>query len=200
MRPLLAVVVAALCAFALLAFLQPLAAMVNDCHIGSYRLADGRTVDIAPSDGETLRWRLFAGETGQLHKQADGTWTSSFGWTDRADGTSVAFADCDDITFGKDSGKRIAFDVSDTSFESGGVKLVGRLIMPKGSGKIPVVVLIHGSEHDSALDSYALQRMFPAQGIGAFAYDKRGTGRSGGTYTQNFNVLADDAISAMTEA
>ncbi|HEY6617968.1 MAG TPA: alpha/beta hydrolase [Steroidobacteraceae bacterium] len=80
------------------------------------------------------------------------------------------------------------------------MKLVGRLIMPKGSGKIPVVVLVHGSEHDSALDSYALQRMFPAQGIGAFVYDKRGTGVSGGTYTQDFNVLADDAIAAMKEA
>ena len=58
--------------------------------------------------------------------------------------------------------------------------------MPKGGGKVPVVVLVHGSEHDSALDFYALQRMFPAQGIGAFVYDKRGTGASGGTYTQDF--------------
>ena len=200
MRPLLAIVVAALCAFALLRSLAAMADVVNDCHIGSYRLADGRTVDIAASEGDTLRWRLFTGETGQLHKQADGTWKSTLGWTGRADGTSVAFADCDDISFGKDSGKRIAFDVSDTSFESGGVKLVGRLITPKGSGKIPVVILIHGSEHDSALDSYALQRMLPAQGIGAFVYDKRGTGRSGGTYTQDFSMLANDAIAAMREA
>ncbi|HEX3756416.1 MAG TPA: CocE/NonD family hydrolase [Rhizomicrobium sp.] len=173
---------------------------MSDCHIGSYRLADGRTVDIAPSDGDTLRWRLFTGETGQLQKRADGTWTSTFGWTGRPDITTVAFADCDDISFGKESGKRIAFDVSDTSFESGGVKLMGRLIMPKGSGKVPVVILIHGSEHNSALDSYALQRMFPAQGIGAFVYDKRGTGRSGGTYTQDFSMLAKDAVVAMREA
>jgi hypothetical protein len=80
------------------------------------------------------------------------------------------------------------------------VKLVGRLVMPKGSGKVPVVVLVHGSETDSALESYALQRMFPAQGIGAFVYDKRGTGLSGGHYTQDFNVLANDAIIAMNEA
>jgi hypothetical protein len=33
-----------------------------------------------------------------------------------------------------------------------------------------------------------------------FVYDKRGTGVSGGTYTQDFNVLADDAIAAMREA
>ena len=199
MRPLLTVFVAALCGFTLLRSFA-IADVVKDCHIGSYSLADGRTVDIAPSEGKTLRWRLFTGETGQLHKQADGTWTSTFGWTGRPDGTSVAFADCDNISFGKDSGKRIAFDVSDTSFESGGVKLAGRLIMPKGGDKIPLVILVHGSEHDSALDSYALQRMFPAQGIGAFVYDKRGTGRSGGTYTQDFSTLANDAIIAMREA
>jgi dienelactone hydrolase len=174
----------------------------RDCHVGSYRLSNGRTVDVAPSDGNTLRWRTFTGETGQLHPQANGTWTSTYGWTDHSDGRTVSFSDCDkgEIIFGNESGRRIAFDVRDAAFESNGVKLVGRLIMPTGSGKIPVVVLVHGSEHDSALDSYALQRMFPAQGVGAFVYDKRGTGVSGGTYTQDFEVLAGDAVAAMKEA
>jgi uncharacterized protein len=172
----------------------------KDCHIGSYRLADGRAVDIAPSEGDTLRWRLFTGETGQLHKQKDGSWKSTYGWTGRPDGMTVSFSDCDDISFGKLPGKRIAFDVNNTAFESSGVKLVGRLVMPEGGAKVPVVILIHGSEHDSALDTYALQRMFPAQGIGAFVYDKRGTGRSGGAYTQDFDILAKDAVAAMHEA
>jgi uncharacterized protein len=174
----------------------------KDCHIGSYRLNDGRAVDIAPSDGGTLRWRMFDGETGQLHPNKDGSWTSTYGWTDRPDGKAVTFSDCTqgDIGFGKNSGHRIAFDVSDTTFDSHGTKLVGRLVMPKGDGKVPVVILIHGSEHDSARDFYALQRMFPAQGIGAFVYDKRGTGASGGSYTQDFDTLADDAVVAMKEA
>ena len=174
----------------------------RDCHVGSYRLSDGRTVDVAPSDGNTLRWMTFTGERGQLHPQANGTWTSTYGWTDRPDGKTISFSDCDkgELMFGNDPGRRITLDVRATVFESNGVKLVGRLIMPQGSGKIPVVVLVHGSEHDSALDRYALQRMFPAQGIGAFVYDKRGTGVSGGTYTQDFDVLAEDAIAAMKEA
>ena len=174
----------------------------KDCHIGSYRLADGSAVDIAPSDGDTLRWRLFDGDTGQLHPQKDGTWTSTAGWTGKADGKTVAFSECakGEISFGHQSGKRIAFDVNETTFESGGVKLVGRLVMPLGSGKVPVVVLIHGSEHDSARDFYALQRMFPAQGIGAFVFDKRGTGASGGAYTQDFDVLAKDDVAALNEA
>jgi dienelactone hydrolase len=74
------------------------------------------------------------------------------------------------------------------------------LVLPKTKDKVPVVVLVHGSEHDSALDFNALQRMFPAQGIGAFVYDKRGTGASGGSYTQDFHVLASDAVAAMQEA
>ena len=191
-----------LLAVSLLAAILAAADTTNDCHIGSYRLSDGRAIDIAPSEDDTLRWRMFTGETGQLHPQKDGTWTSTYGWTNHADGKTVAFSVCDkgEITFDKQTGQRIDFNVSDTSFESKGVKLVGRLVMPKGAGKVPVVVLIHGSEHDSARDSYALQRMFPAQGIGAFVYDKRGTGASGGTYTQDFAVLADDAVSAMKEA
>ncbi len=36
--------------------------------------------------------------------------------------------------------------------------------------------------------------------MGAFVYDKRGTGASGGKYTQDFNLLANDAVAAMREA
>ena len=174
----------------------------KDCHLGSYRLSDGSAIDIAPSFENTLRWRLFDGETGQLHPAQNGTWSSTYGWTGRADGKSVAFSPCEkgEIHFDKESGQRIDFDVLDTSFQSEGTKLIGRLILPKGAAKVPVVVLVHGSEHDSAIDSYALQRMFPAQGIGAFVYDKRGTGASAGTYTQDFKVLAADAIAALNEA
>ena len=199
MKPFVAL---ALCG-PLLVFAAPsFADATKSCHIGSYRLSDGRVVDIAPSDGDTLRWRLFTGETGQLHPRKDGTWTSTYGWTNRPDGQFVSFSDCAQgrITFGKQTGTRIAFDVHDTTFQSGGVKLVGRLVMPRGDTKVPVVILVHGSEHDSALDFYALQRMFPAQGIGAFVFDKRGTGSSGGVYTQDFDALAKDDIAALQAA
>jgi hypothetical protein len=193
---------AAICGVGLLASAPAFADSTANCHVGSYRLSNGSVVDIAPSEGDTLRWRLFTGETGQLHRQADGTWDSTFGWTDRPDGKSVSFSDCEkgELRFGADTGHRIAFDITDATFVSNGVKLVGRLIVPKGRDKVPVVVLVHGSEHDSARDFYSLQRMFPAQGIGAFVYDKRGTGASGGVYTQDFETLADDAVVAMKQA
>jgi hypothetical protein len=194
---------AALAAAAMFAAQSARADAAGDCHVGSYRLAEGQVVDIAPSDGATLRWRLFTGETGQLRKRPDGTWDSTYGWTGRPDGRIVTFSDCaaGKIVFGQESGRRMAFDVTDTNFAGeGGVKLAGRLVMPRGEGKVPVVVLVHGSEKTSARDLYALQRMFPAQGIGAFVYDKRGSGASGGAYTQDFETLAGDAVKAMEEA
>ena len=192
----------ALCQILLLFAVPAMADSAINCHAGTYRLANGAAVDIAPSDDNTLRWRLLTGETGLLRQQADGTWTSSYGWTGRPDGKPVSFSDCGKggISFGKESGQRIPFHVSDATFNSGGVTLVGRLIMPQGTGKVPVVVLIHGSEHSSGIDTLFLQHIFPTLGIGAFVYDKRGTGRSGGVYTQDYNLLAADAVNAMNQA
>jgi pimeloyl-ACP methyl ester carboxylesterase len=180
----------------------PTASSHAECHIGAYRLADGSIVDIAASDPETLRWRRFDGTTGALHKTANGLWTSTSGWTGQADGKSVSFSDCGSgsIEFDGVHGERIAFDLRETTFHSRGNALAGRLVMPLGAGKVPVVVLVHGSEQDSALDTFYLQRLLPAYGVGAFVYDKRGTGRSAGTYTQDFSLLADDAVAAMGEA
>jgi uncharacterized protein len=160
----------------------------DDCHVGAYRLTDGRLVDIAPSDPNPLRWRAFTGETGSLLKNADGTWTSTFGWTGRPDGETVSFSDCamGNMRFGGTSGHRIEFDVTETVFESHGTKLVGRLILPKGSAPAPIVVLIHGSEDNSAIRFHQLQRLIPAEGVGVFVYDKRGTGAWG--YTPEENV------------
>ncbi len=178
-------------------------AETDNRYIGTYRLTDGSIVDIARSTpADTLHWRRFDGATGKLRKDGRGGWTSTYGWTDRPDGTRVSFSgeNAVQLHFNDSIGTRVAFDVTETKFESHGIPLTGRLILPKGNDRVPVVVLIHGAEHDSALDNYALQRMFPAEGIGAFVYDKRGTGKSGGTYTQVFDLLADDAVAAMHQA
>jgi pimeloyl-ACP methyl ester carboxylesterase len=174
-----------------------------DCEIGAYRLVDGEIVDIAQSEGNTLRWRKFAGTTGALHKKQDGLWTSTLGWTDRLDGHTVSFTRCTEgeIEFDRKKAYRVPFDATDTVFKGrGGTKLAGRLVLPKGNDPVPIVVLIHGAERDSARDSYALQRLLPAENVGAFVYDKRGTGGSEGKYTQDFVTLADDAVAALQEA
>jgi dienelactone hydrolase len=174
----------------------------GDCHIGAYRLTDGGAVVIDPSLGDALRWRRFDGTSGALHPGSDGVWTSTLGWTDRADGKTVSFSDCAaaGIIFDHQAGHRIAFDTTDTLFDSDGLKLAGRLVLPKGDGPVPIAVLIHGSEKYSGRDFYTLQRMLPAEGVGVFVYDKRGSGGSSGQYTQDFSLLADDAVAALREA
>jgi hypothetical protein len=175
----------------------------NDCQIGAYRFPGGEIIDIARSEGDTFRWRKFDGATGAFRKKADGSWMSTLGWTDRPDGHIVSFSNCagGEIEFDHKKARRIPFDVTDTTFKGRGeVKLAGRLVLPKGNDPVPIVVLIHGAERDSARDSYALQRLLPAENVGAFVYDKRGTGGSEGKYTQDFNTLADDAVAAMREA
>jgi uncharacterized protein len=180
---------------------QMQAESTGNCHVGTYRLADGRDVDIAPYD-ENLRWRMRDGTSGERTPTPDGNWQSTLVWTGRSDGKTVSFGDCAEgkIDFDGIGGQRIVFDVSETSFQGAGVTLVGRLVMPKGKQRVPIVVLVHGSEQDSGLETLDLQRRFPSTGIGAFVYDKRGTGASGGKYTQNFLLRADDAIAAMREA
>lgn len=90
---------------------------------------------------------------------------------------------------------------TDTSFVSAATQLAGRLVEPQGEPDAtrPLVVLVHGSEKTPAIGSvYAY--MLAAQGVSAFVYDKRGTGASAGEYTQNFELLADDAAAALHEA
>jgi dienelactone hydrolase len=181
------------------------AADTPHCEVGTYRLSDGNLLDIGPSDDDTLRWVRFDGATGTLHKAAKGTWKSTLGWTHRDDRVTASFPACGQVQFAGASGQRIDFDVTEGTFESHGVKLVGRLVMPKGKERVPIVVLLHGSEQasalsDSSLQTYFLQHMLPGDGVGAFVYDKRGTGRSGGQYTQDYSLLADDAVAALRKA
>lgn len=96
---------------------------------------------------------------------------------------------------------RVAFTETDTSFSSVGTKLAGRLIEPgkAANAKPPLVVMVHGSERTAAIGSIYAHAL-AAQGIAVFVYDKRGTGASEGEYTQNFELLAEDAAAALRHA
>jgi hypothetical protein len=201
-RRLIVCAFSAVCIGAVIAS-EPKTAGADDCQIGTYRFSDGEIIDIARSEGNTFRWRKFDGTTGVLHKKQDGSWTSTLGWTDHPDGHRVSFTGCanGEIEFDGKKACRIPFDVTDTTLEGrGGVKLAGRLVLPQGHDPVPIVVLIHGAERVSARQDYALQRLLPAENVGAFVYDKRGTGDSEGKYTQDYDTLADDAVAAMREA
>jgi pimeloyl-ACP methyl ester carboxylesterase len=97
---------------------------------------------------------------------------------------------------------QLPFTTTDTRFTSVQTQFAGRLIEPDGppvAGGRPLVVMVHGSERTSAMFSpYAYS--LAAQGLTVFVYDKRGTGGSGGDYTQNFELLAADAAAAFAHA
>jgi hypothetical protein len=78
---IVAVLVSVVFAFPLLRL--EAAEVAKSCPVGVYRFKDGRTLDVASSDDNTLRWLMFTGERGQLHPNPDGSWTSTYGWTTR---------------------------------------------------------------------------------------------------------------------
>jgi dienelactone hydrolase len=178
------------------------------CHVGLYRLADGTLVDVAPVDGAGGRWRLLDGRTGRVRQDASGAWTGTEGWTDRPARLQASFDDCppegapaDRMTFDGREARRVALPSTDVAFVGAeGARLTGRLILPPGEGPVPIMVEIHGSEASAALDFNWFQRLAPAAGVGVFVYDKRGTGGSEGSYTQNFELLATDAAAATRAA
>ncbi|MEM1229117.1 MAG: alpha/beta hydrolase [Pseudomonadota bacterium] len=174
------------------------------CEVGAYSLDSGALIDIGLLDAEQLRWRTLDGRTGRLKRTAEQpTWSGTVGWTDDPHPARVELGDCADQRIqvagieGIDgAGERVTFEITDTRFQGEGVELAGRLVMPVGDEPVPLVVLVHGSEDYSALDYYYDQRQLPAQGIGVFVYDKRGTGQSEGDYSQDFHLLAADAAAA----
>jgi len=174
------------------------------CHVGLYRLADGTLIDVAPVDGPGGRWRLIDGRTGRMRQDASGAWTGTEGWTDRPAALQASFGDCttaDRMTFDGREARRVDLPTIDVPFTSAdGTRLAGRLILPPGAGPAPIMIEVHGSEASAALDYNWFQRLAPASGVGVFVYDKRGTGGSGGTYGQNFDLLATDAAAAVTAA
>lgn len=181
------------------------------CQAGAWTLGDGILMAVTPVTGG-LRYRLFDGRSGSLKvagKSAGDELQAMEGW--REAGPVVATASFEPCANGRmrfsladgPSGAttRLPLQARDTRFRSGDVELRGRLVLPAAvDGPLPLAVLVHGSERYSGVDSYPLQYLLPARGIAVFVYDKRGTGGSEGRYTQDFHLLAGDAVAALAEA
>ncbi|MBW8812658.1 MAG: alpha/beta hydrolase [Caulobacterales bacterium] len=163
-----------------------------DCQPGVY--------GTGPAEFVVLGARAPAPASGQRYLFLDGRRGAS-----GATGSPVA---CQDgrVVFTPGAGEpriwpRLETPETDATFESDATRLAGRLIEPPGppDPRRPLVVLVHGSEKTAAIGSvYAY--MLAAQGVSVFVYDKRGTGASEGDYTQNFELLADDAAAALVQA
>lgn len=178
------------------------------CDMGAYRLASGDELAITPSSDDTLRYRFFDGRSGRLHRDEAGDWVSGDGWASREpvtlrvslDGCAGARIEFHFQHAAAVGGQRVALAETPVRFQgAAGTPLYGKLVTPGGTPRA-LVVLVHGSEKDAATRYYALQYLLPLKGIAVFVFDKRGTGDSGGNYTQDFDMLADDIVAAIREA
>ncbi|MEM9310740.1 MAG: alpha/beta hydrolase [Pseudomonadota bacterium] len=90
-----------------------------------------------------------------------------------------------------------AIRITETRFESKDATLVGQLMEPlNANSETPLVLFAHGSEDSGWIERARDPYQMVARGLSVFVYDKRGTGRSGGVYSQNFPELADDLVAA----
>jgi len=163
------------------------------CNPGAFASASGDYVVVVPLPDPNAAGQRYLFRDGRRGNTVDAGAPLT---CDAADAVTVKKSDGGDERW-----KQLPLTTSDTQFNSVETQLVGRLIEPAGTvaGGRPLVVLVHGSERTSALNSsYAYS--LAAQGITVFVYDKRGTGASEGEYTQNFELLAADAAAAFAQA
>ncbi|MEM6536530.1 MAG: alpha/beta hydrolase [Pseudomonadota bacterium] len=171
------------------------------CHAGGYRLEDGRVVGMIPRDPGDMRYQFVSGETGTVLERDGGFWRGS-----GDDAATIRLGVCGDPTIDLNiagetiRGTKIPYSVTETIFDGVDGKRAGRLVLPADQPTKAIVVSVHGSERWSGRIGGRLQTLLPAFGIGVFAYDKRGTGTSEGKYTQDFDILAGDALRARREA
>jgi len=162
------------------------------CALGAYRSPEGNLVAITPTGA--------AAPAGAQYTMLDGRSGST---SDK--GAPVACIDGSIRSKGAGGQwqvwTKLAFRITPVSCPSNEVVLNGLLMepdLPEGS-RPPLIIFVHGSGKQSPIQGY-YQYLLSAQGIATFFYDKRGTGKSTGQYTQDFYVLAEDAANAVNAA
>ena len=91
------------------------------------------------------------------------------------------------------------------TLNSGGIKLAGTLCLPSPEGRFPCVLMIHGSgpldRNENARGAHlnvfnTIAHYLADKGIASLRYDKRGCGKSGGSYwdTGFYDLIQDAKI------
>ena len=91
-----------------------------------------------------------------------------------------------------------AFEERDITFRNGDITLAGTLLLPRGQGRVPAVVFLHGSGAEGRWASRYLASQIASHGIASLIFDKRGVGGSSGDWRlAGPDELAADAVAAV---
>lgn len=83
-------------------------------------------------------------------------------------------------------------------FTSEAIELAGSLVLPEGSGPHPAAVFVHGSGPHTRAGPVEMAATFTDTGVALLAFDKRGTGESGGDWTRaSIHDLGADVAAAV---
>ena len=176
--------------------------------LGAYRLDDGRTVSIRRSVDDTLRYRIYeSGKSGRLYAESEGVFMSGRGFSarepveieirfDTVESGNAQSLEWRSRGDGSQTAQRIGTE-REAFFESGGTRLFARLHLPLTPPPYPAVVLVHGSGDSPGTEWFYNSDFFVAKGFAALTYDKRGSGRSDGQFTFDFEQLAEDVVAAV---
>jgi hypothetical protein len=86
----------------------------------------------------------------------------------------------------------------DVRFTGGSASLAGSVVLPRGGGPYPALVLVHDAGDRPAHELRPLAKALAREGIAALIYDKRGVGDSGGDWRAgDFDDLAADALAGV---
>lgn len=88
------------------------------------------------------------------------------------------------VTEGK---AHLIYTITEVSYESEGVKISAAIWLPNKQGRHPAIVLGHGSGRSTKENGNNMARHFVEMGFAVLIHDKRGVGKSGGTYVGNNN-------------
>lgn len=90
---------------------------------------------------------------------------------------------------------------SDVRFSNGDIALAGELMLPRGDGPFPAIVVAQGSGDSDRTNQWSrdVSQVFLDCGMAVLLTDKRGSGASGGKWnTSSMEDLAGDSLAGIT--
>ena len=184
-----------------------LLALLN--YFGAYQFEDGSYVFVRTWDelGPNQLTYLFEdGRVGPLHAVSQTEFFTGAGlMVQQPETARVTFekSSNDRITGLIWAGKRAAkqealFNEEEISFTNNSIRLHGSLVIPKGTGPFPAIVLVHGSGPVTRDFFGPVSYLFARHGIAVLSYDKRGIGKSEGHWmSAGFADYASDAVAGV---